>query len=739
MARTDFTRIVSPAKSYLRRAGARFNIRYIRYAKADRFSPARGVRPLFAFVGGALIYLSGSPTLADNDTSLPEAIAQSRPRSHEDAEWLEPELAADDFVSEELLLFQDLPVVVSAARQEQPINQSSVPISVITDDDIHASGLTNLYEIIQFQPGVDMLQIDRNRYALGVRGLHEFFSDRTLTLIDGRIADSPIFGGSELLRLPIFLEDIERIEVVRGPGGAAWGANAFNGALNIITKDPEETHGTTVSSTINEFGDYSTHLHWGDGAHRWDWRLSLGYDTWESSADAFDPSVTTSDPRFTPRDFHRDIRFNGQAVYRINRESKLSLGLGTSHIEQGDFETVNNQPGENSHLTTIRAYTRLDHAFDNDSTGYLQWFGNFAKTEWPGLQTNDSLENGLEAQYNFELDDSHDIIVGSNLRITRITTDLSSPEDVVFDDEPLHEEWVGVFALDRWQTSQRWVLETQLRGDYYSETHADWAGRLTSLYSLDSRNHHVMRLSGARAFRAPLAALNKIENSRGPLLPSPPFLPGTRPFTVVSPDELDNEGILSLELGYSGQINNFITFSCNTYFQHYNDLIGFVSISQTPVTALWTLGNIDDARAVGAEAEIAINGYLGQVSLWYAYNEFDPDRDDQAVRAFLPARNKAGISSRIYLPLEVILNLNYKYTDVTPNNPRDVPNIPSQFEISHRLDLTVSRQFFDGHFEWLVGVSDLFDETDFSVFGINNFAAHETPGRIFFTRLSFSF
>ena len=113
--------------------------------------------------------------------------------------------------------------IVSASRKKQRLTDAAVPVSIITAEDIHYSGLTNLYEILQFAPSIDALQVDRSRYALGVRGLHDTWSDRTLTLINGRAADNPIFGGSEFLRQPLLLEDIKQIEILRGPSGAAWG------------------------------------------------------------------------------------------------------------------------------------------------------------------------------------------------------------------------------------------------------------------------------------------------------------------------------------------------------------------------------------------------------------------------------------------------------------------------------------------------------------------------------------
>ncbi len=174
-------------------------------------------------------------------------------------------------------------VVVSASRQAQQISELSVPVSVITADDIHHSGLTNIPEILQFSPSIDMLKLSRHRWAVGVRGLHEFISDRTLLLINGRSAESPLFGGTEYYTLPILMEDIERIEIVRGPGGAAWGANAFNGVINIITKKPEDVLGVFGSTSITEFGDSYTHLRWADKQDKWRWRISTGYEDLKNS------------------------------------------------------------------------------------------------------------------------------------------------------------------------------------------------------------------------------------------------------------------------------------------------------------------------------------------------------------------------------------------------------------------------------------------------------------------------
>ena len=148
----------------------------------------------------------------------------------------------------------EIPLVVSASRQEQKISEISVPVTIITAEGIHASGLTNIPEILQFYTGMDVARLDRTRYIVGVHGMHSEYSDRTLVLIDGRNALNPVFGAPNWLQLPIFVEDIERIEIVRGPSGAVWGANAYTGVINIITRKAGQGS-SLVSTNVNEYGD----------------------------------------------------------------------------------------------------------------------------------------------------------------------------------------------------------------------------------------------------------------------------------------------------------------------------------------------------------------------------------------------------------------------------------------------------------------------------------------------------
>jgi iron complex outermembrane receptor protein len=136
--------------------------------------------------------------------------------------------------------------VTSVSKKEQKLSRTASAVFVIDSEDILRSGATNIPDLLRMVPGVDVAQIGANSWAISVRGLNALFSNELLVMVDGRKVYTPTFGGVFWDTLDLPLEDIERIEVIRGPGGTIWGANAVNGVINIITKRAAETQGGMV-------------------------------------------------------------------------------------------------------------------------------------------------------------------------------------------------------------------------------------------------------------------------------------------------------------------------------------------------------------------------------------------------------------------------------------------------------------------------------------------------------------
>jgi iron complex outermembrane receptor protein len=203
--------------------------------------------------------------------------------------------------------------VTSVSRKEQKLSRTPAAVYVINQEDIRRSGATNIPDVLRMAPGVDVAQINANTWAISIRGFNDQYANMVLVLIDGRTVYTPISSGVYWDQIDVPLEDIERIEITRGPGGTIWGANAVNGVINIITKNSGATQGAAVSAgggsegraqgvaqyggkvgnsgTYRVFGDYSNQgnltqsngtspsadgSHMSHGGFRSDWNPSPG-------------------------------------------------------------------------------------------------------------------------------------------------------------------------------------------------------------------------------------------------------------------------------------------------------------------------------------------------------------------------------------------------------------------------------------------------------------------------------
>ncbi len=163
-----------------------------------------------------------------------------------------PVLAQNVFADDDLtsLSLEDLMNinVTSVSKRPQKLIDAASAIYVITQEDIRRSGATNIPDALRRVPGIQVAHINANTWAITSRGLNSFLSNKLLVLIDGRSVYSPMFSGVYWDVQDTLLEDIDRIEVIRGPGASLWGDNAVNGVINIITKQAGDTQGGMLST-----------------------------------------------------------------------------------------------------------------------------------------------------------------------------------------------------------------------------------------------------------------------------------------------------------------------------------------------------------------------------------------------------------------------------------------------------------------------------------------------------------
>ena len=155
--------------------------------------------------------------------------------------------------------------VTTVSKEPEKLRRTPAAIFVITQEDIRRSGATSIPEVLRLVPGVKVARIDSNKWAIGVRGFESRLSRSVLVLIDGRTVYTPLFAGVYWEVQDTLLADIDRIEVIRGPGGTIWGANAVNAVINIITKNARDTHGTLVSTGGGNVDQGSVGFRYGAG------------------------------------------------------------------------------------------------------------------------------------------------------------------------------------------------------------------------------------------------------------------------------------------------------------------------------------------------------------------------------------------------------------------------------------------------------------------------------------------
>src|SRR6266853_4917611 len=177
------------------------------------------------FLSGFLSVLLAGSTVAQNSRKVPDVTAMS---------------------VEDLMNLQ----VTSVSKHTEKLADAAAAIFVLTQEDIRRSGAKSIPEALRLVPGLEVARIDENKWAIGSRGFNGRFDNKLLVLIDGRSVYTPLFSGVYWTVQDVMLEDIDRIEVIRGPGATLWGANAVNGVINIITRAAKSTQSALATAGV---------------------------------------------------------------------------------------------------------------------------------------------------------------------------------------------------------------------------------------------------------------------------------------------------------------------------------------------------------------------------------------------------------------------------------------------------------------------------------------------------------
>jgi iron complex outermembrane receptor protein len=577
-------------------------------------------------------------------------------------------------LEEELAVFSE-EQVFSAARQRQRIEESPSAITVITAEDIRNYGATSVAEVLRTVPGIDYMQISGADPNLAARGFNREQSNRLLTLIDGRSAYIDLFGMTFWEALHISVWDIDRIEVIRGPGSTLYGANAYGGVVNIFTKTPEQSKGMHFYLQGGDHGFTSTLMAGGKAGKATSYRISVTHD----QASSFD-KVTVDDKL--------GVRGNALVQFELPDGAKLVLRGGLLREFVGPIMSLNGPLG----IEATLGYAQLN--FDYKDLRFQAWytgakadltrsfplpkslripglgdvpfrnlFGDFALKDIPGARP-DTLD--LETTYTLEPIRLLRMTFGANYRLNQYNIpSFLEPEN--------REHLFGLFGQFEIRPHPTLNINVGARYDLLSfandvcprgritECLAGSVGKVAvdSFHNFSPRGalvwgfhpEHFLRVSGGLAFRNPAFVENllRYEVAGAGVIPGNP--PRTRPPIIFSGNEkLQPEQLREVELGYGTNLfGKRLRVNLDLFYLEGIDLIAFLPGSLlgalsgvAPLNS--TYANLINARNYGFELSLraTFTSWL-KAFLNYSYQKVEL-KDKQALLGRIAQGEFPGVS-----------------------------------------------------------------------------------------------
>ena len=454
--------------------------------------------------------------------------------------------------------------VSSLFKRPMKLFDAPAAMHVITSDDIRRSGATSIAEALRLAPGMQVAQVDSNKWAISIRGLQNRFVSHLLILVDGRSVYSPTFGGTYWEVRDYVLEDIERIEIIRGPGGALWGANAANGIVNIVTKAAEDTQG----GYLNLIGGTEEQ---GTGEFRYG--IPLGTDGFGRfyvkgvNRDALELNGNDAkDDWYVLRGgFRADWEFDGDrlSVHGDYHGGEFSqeISLPASAFP---FYTVNEEDVKNSGGNMM---FRWDRIFDEGNDLSLQFYYDYTRHEelsWS--ETRHTLD--ADFQHRFLLPFRMEFIYGLNFRYfpdefenDRVMTFSPSSKDMTLASFFVQDE------IELIEEKLRLTLGTKV--EYHSLAGVEHmpSARLTWTPS----DRQTLWAAVSRAVRTPIRSFHGI--SMQMFAETPP--PVDWIIEWNGNPNLDTDNLMAYEVGCRLKPNERLSLDVAGYYFDYRDIVLF--------------------------------------------------------------------------------------------------------------------------------------------------------------------
>ena len=577
--------------------------------------------------------------------------------------------------------------VTSVAKEPEPLLQAPAAIQVITNDEIRRSGASSLPEALRLADNLEVAQDNAYDWNISARGFNASLSNKLLVLIDGRTVYSPLFSGVFWNAQNVMLEDLDRIEVISGPGGTLWGANAVNGVINVVTKSAQETQGWFMDAgggtELRDFGEiryggtlapnvyyrvYGTYFDRNNEAYS---SGAPAPDAWSQGMGGF--RIDTGGPS--------DDKFTLQGEYYNGATGNAPPTPGT--LAPG----TNVQSGEH-------VQGRWTHTFSSDSDMSLQLYydrTNLSLQETPfvfegitfepGGLFSDSLDTyDLDFQHNFSLGDRNKITWGAGYRFTHDQN--NNAPTLEFFPAPLNQNLISTFVQDeiKLQDDLFFTLGTKVEHNDYTGFEVQPSGRL----QWQITPTQMLWAAVSRAVRTPSRVDHDFQTPTGLPAPLPQsVLYGTSQFT--------SETLIAYEVGYRAELGDKVSGSLSTFYNEYSKIRSLTPTGSTGFP-VYVQNNLE-GETYGLE--LSTDYQMLDWWRWHAGYDFlqehihvRPGQVDatNGLNETADPENQVFLRSSMDLPQNIEFDTEGRYIDPLPTNDgATAETVPGYFELNARL------------------------------------------------------
>ena len=465
--------------------------------------------------------------------------------------------------------------VTSVAKKAQSLNDAPAAAFVISNEDIKRSGATNIPDALRLAPGLDVAKIDANKWAVSSRGFNGRFANKLLVLVDGRSAYTRSFSGVYWENQDVMMEDVERIEVIRGPGATLWGANAMNGVINIITKHSSQTQGGSLNAgggtEERGFGSFRYGTKFGSNttARAYVKGFNRDSNTHTSGKDAGDSWDKVQGG------FRLDSQLNMKDALKIQGDL-YQTNINQSSIYQQTVPPFTFTLKDKIDSSGGNILSRFQHTFSPTSDYALQfYYDSYTRNEAEYSDSRDTLD--LDFQHRFAFLDWNEIVWGLNYRFghDRIIGHPLQNGSTIFKMTPtsVNDQVFSGFIQDELTLIDNKLWLT-IGSKFEHNDYSGFEGQPSARVMWAPYNQHRFWAGVSRAVHTPSRAeqgLSLLTTVVAQPVPFPPFnIPNA--INITGNPNLRSEEVITYEMGYRTTFSKSVSLDVTGFYNDYRDL-----------------------------------------------------------------------------------------------------------------------------------------------------------------------